>query len=224
MAYHSNDQKINLDDVRRRIEETDLIPSRAGLRERIEFKFKILNQHGIHTLADLRKALKNSKQVSLLSVATGLDADYLTLLRREIEGYFPEPPALKSFDWLPMEVIHKIERYGLKDGAAFFQAAGDTGTGALAQLTGVDVNIIEFLYQLIDLTRVQWVSLTFARVLAETGIKGASQLAGADPAVLYKAILQANEGSRFYKGKVGLRDIQRLIMAAGYLDEEKPHS
>jgi hypothetical protein len=67
-----------------------------------------------------------------------------------------------------------------------------------------------------DLSRVQWVSPTFARTLVAAGFTGAAEVSMADPEALYEAVMQANENARFYKGKVGLRDIKRLIAAAAY--------
>ena len=81
----------------------------------------------------------------------------------------------------------------------------------------MDVDILETLYWLTDLTRVQWVSPTAARMLKAARYNSASMLAEADDEELYQALLRANEGDRFFKGKIGLRDIKRLIRAAGYL-------
>jgi hypothetical protein len=101
MSYYLQAEKIRLDDLQRRIEETDLVPSRNSLLEDIKDRFKILKSHGIATLADLRKELKNSKKIPSFSEKTGIEEQYLKLLRREIESYFPKAIPLKAFDWLP---------------------------------------------------------------------------------------------------------------------------
>jgi predicted flap endonuclease-1-like 5' DNA nuclease len=153
-----------------------------------------------------------------LSKATGIDMQYLTLLRREVEGYFPTPPALKAFDWLPEEAIAKLEKKGILHAAALFEAAGSSESRtALAQSTGVDAAILEALVRLADLTRVQWVSPLTARMLVEAGCDSASNLAAADAEELCEALVRVNAGGRFFKGKIGLRDIKRLIRAAGYM-------
>ena len=63
----------------------------------------------------------------------------------------------------------------------------------------------------------QWTSPTFARVLVAAGIDGAAALAEADADALCAAVAAANEDARYYRGKVGLRDIKRLIEAARYV-------
>ena len=101
MAYYIDDENINLDDLRKRIEETDLVPSRTPILDCIEANFEILSQQGIKTLANLRSGLKNPKRLATLSEATGIDSTYLTLLRREIEIH----PAKDRQDLKKMEPL-----------------------------------------------------------------------------------------------------------------------
>lgn len=218
MAYYIDAGKVSLDDLKKRIEETDLVPSRASLLDRIDGKLKALEQQGITTLANLRNELRNSKRLEAVSNATGIETQYLILLRREIEGYFPKPSALKVFDWLPKGAIAILEENGIRDTTALYKAASSgNGRTELAKSTGVDVSILEALVRLADLTRVQWVSPTVARMLVEAGYDSVSKVAAADADDLCQALMHINEGDRFFKGKIGLRDIKRLIRAASYV-------
>ncbi len=70
---------------------------------------------------------------------------------------------------------------------------------------------------LADLSRVQWVSPTFARALYEAGYGSCSDVAAARAEDVYEAVLRANGGGKYYKGKVGLRDMRRLVQLAGEL-------
>ncbi len=216
MSYSIDAQKISLDDLRKRLEETDLVPSRAMLLEGIAEKFTALQEQGMVTLADLRKELKNPKRLEAVSKATGIDTEYLTLLRREIESYFPKPNALKEFDWLPQEEIARFEANGIKDVAALYEAASNAASKAdLVKTTGVNLEVLEALVRLADLTRVQWVSPTTARMLVEVSCDSVSRLAQADADDLCNALEKINAGGRFFKGKIGLRDVRRLVRAAG---------
>ena len=125
MAHHIDAENVGLDGLRKRIEETDLVPSRASLLDGIETKLRALEQQGgVTSLAGLRRELKNSKRLEVLSTATGVDKQYLVLLRREIQGYFPKPSALETFDWLPGGELAKLEEVGIRDTAALRTAAG----------------------------------------------------------------------------------------------------
>lgn len=218
MAYHIDAENINLADLQKRIEETDLVPSRASLLEKLGPKMKILERHGISTLACLRDELKTAKRLEAVARATGIEVQYLTLLRREVESYFPKPFALKNFDWLPASEIAKLQRNGIKDTAALYEAT-DTRQKrtAFVKSSGIDGTVIETLAQLADLTRVQWASPTAARMVVESGYKSAAELAKADPDELDKAFLRVNAGNRLFKGRIGLRDVKRLIQAARYI-------
>lgn len=218
MAYYIDAEKVSLDDLRKRIEDTDLVPSRASLLDGINSKFKTLEQQGITTLALLRSELKNSKHLEALSKNTAIEKEYWVLLRREIEGYFPGPFALKDFDWLPKEEIVKLEANGIRDTAALYHAVGsDTSENELVKKFGVDAGVLKNLVRLADLTRVQWASPTVARMLVALDYDSASKLAAADAENLCEALVGVNEGDRFFKGKIGLRDIKRLVRAASYV-------
>jgi hypothetical protein len=218
MTYHIDAERVSLDDLRKRIEETDLVPSRVSLLDGINTKTEVLEQHGVTTLANLRKELKNSKRLEALAKATGIDTQYLILLRREIESYFPKPPALNAFDWLPGGEIAKLEEKGIRHAAALYEAASSVESRTeLVNSTGVDDAVFEAFVRLADLTRVQWVSPTAARMLVEAGYDSASKVAAAGAEDLCEALVCVNKGDRFFKGKIGLRDIKRLVRAASYV-------
>ena len=137
--------------------------------------------------------------------------------RREIEGWFPKPSLLKDFDWLSEDEIAKLERDGIRDAADLHEATDSKSKRtALAKSTGVDGDFLETFAQLVNLTRVQWTSPTAARMLLEAGCTGSAKLAKADADELYEALARVNAGNRFFKGKIGLRDVKRLIHAASY--------
>ncbi|CAG0934356.1 hypothetical protein TFLX_03449 [Thermoflexales bacterium] len=218
MTYHIDAEKISLGDLRKRIEATDLVPSRVPLLDQLGKKMKALEQQGITTLARLRDELKNSKRLAAVANATGIDSQYLILLRREIESYFPKPFALKTFTWLPHREIAKLEQYGIRDTADLYEAASSAKSRTqLAKATGADAPTLEALARLADLTRVQWVSPTAARMLVTAAYDSAAKLAAANAEDVYEALIRVNDGDRFFKGKIGLRDVKRLVQAASYI-------
>lgn len=217
MGYHADAERIGLDELRRRIESTDLVPSRECLLEDIGPTVDTLNRIGIETLGQLRYELKSKKRLADLAERTGIDSEYLVLLRREIESYFPKPFPLKDFDWMPEADISGLVGHGIRNTPALYEVTQDPAQRAqLVDETDVDAATLDVLAQLVDMTRVQWVSPTAARMLMETGCDGAAALAEADADKLCEALEQVNEGGRFFKGTIGLRDVRRLVHAAGY--------
>ncbi len=100
MPYYIDANKVKLEDLMSRITEADLVPSRRKLLEDIEINFDKLKKNGIFTLTDLRKSIKNPKNIVPLAEKTNIEIEYLTLLRREVESYFPKAYILRAFDWL----------------------------------------------------------------------------------------------------------------------------
>jgi hypothetical protein len=57
-------------------------------------------------------------------------------------------------------------------------------------------------------------------MLLEAGCTGSAKLAKADADELYEALACVNAGDKYFKGRIGLRDVKRLIVAAGYIREK----
>jgi hypothetical protein len=218
MACYIDAEDVSLADLQKRIAATDLVPSRVALLDQLGTKMKALERYGITTLARLRHELKNTKRLEAVAQTTGIDVAYLVLLRREIEGYFPKSCALQDFTWLPRGEIAKLEQQGLRDTAALYEATSSARRRTtLAKSADVDAATLAALTRLADLTRIQWVSPTTARLLVAAAYDSASKVAAAKAEDLYEALQRVNAGNRFFKGTIGLRDVKRLVQAAGYL-------
>jgi hypothetical protein len=218
MSYYIDAEKVSLEDVQKRIKETDLIPSRRFLLEDIDEKFLKLQANGSLTLADLRKDLKHQKNIPALSKRTGIDTEYLTVLRRETESYFPKTCALGAFDWLGKKDLDTLERKGLKNTLLLYEAL-DTPKKREEIVTalGLDKNFIDSLFSLVDLTRIQWTSAIVARMLVAAGYKTVKSVSTANPVELCNELDRVNKEHKYFKGKIGLRDVRRMIKAASYV-------
>ncbi len=216
MRYYIDANSTNLDYLQARLQATDLIPSQQPLLTDMVKKMDSLQKAGINSLDDLRTSLKNKKTLASLADNSGVDSDYLVLLRRVVESFFPKPQALKVFDWLDKRTIDTLKRLGANNTRQLFEAVSSRNH-AYAKNTDLNKKVLSELISLSDLSRVQWVSPTFARVLVAAGFTSAAAIAKANPEVLHDAIMRANKDARFYKGKVGLRDIKRLVTAAAYV-------
>ncbi len=215
-SFHLDDQSLGLDWLEERLRNTDLIPSQKPLLDGVSEKISALAEAGVHSLGDLRAALKTEKSLISLSRRSAVEADYLQSLRRAVNGFFPKPRAFKDINWLNEKTIACLDKLGLKNTRQLFEAASSGVTG-LVKETGLDRSQLRDFMSISDLCRIQWVSPNFARVLAAAGFESAAAVAHADPETLFHAITRANEGARFYRGKVGLRDVRRLVTAARYV-------
>ncbi len=216
MAYHLDPAAMSLDDLRQRLESTDLIPSHQPLVQGIGKKFAQLRKAGVSSIEILRAKLKTTTALAATAAAAHVDAEYLVLLRRAVEGFFPKPLSLRSFEWLDQGTISKLEDAGFTNTEELHTAVA-SNRASLLRGTGIKTQALSEVASLSDLVRVQWVSPTFARVLLAAGFADARAVASANPEDLLSAVCEANAGSRFYKGKLGLRDMKRLAAAAAYV-------
>lgn len=182
-----------------------------------------LKSHGFATLADLRKSLKNTKNIPALSGETGIDAAYLTLLRREVEGYFPKPYPAGAFDCFQKTDLEKLEGLGLKNTVLLYETLASSGKREeVAVALGVDADVIDALfidalYVLAGLTRIQWVSPIVVRMLVSAGYTDPKAISGADPERLCSDLDRVNREHKYFKGTIGLRDVRRLMKTASYV-------
>ena len=98
-----------------------------------------------------------------------------------------------------------------------FSKFNETGLQVeFADEIGIDRETMDYLVNLAELCRVQWVSPITGRMLIDAGYECCQKLASADADELYEAMNRVNENGKFFKGTIGLRDIKRLIRAARY--------
>jgi hypothetical protein len=217
MTDYSRPETVSLDNLRTRIKSTDLVPSRAALLEDIDKQFEKISQMGIQTWPDLQKAMKTPKLMEAFSKETGIDLQYLVLLRREVEGYHPKPFNLKDIDWVSQAAILRLIEHGIFNSEVLFSKFGNTEQiNNYADEVGIDSDTLRYLVNLAALSRVQWVSPTTARMMIEAGYENCQKLASANGDELFEAMDRVNVAGKYFKGTIGLRDINRLIEAAKY--------
>ncbi len=195
-SYYLDENSADPDALQARLEATNLIPIQLPLMVSIADKMNTLRSAEITSLADLRRALKDSDSITPFSKKSGIDAEYLKLLRRTVNGFFPKPRSLKEIDWLDQGVVSRVKKAGIANTRQLFDAVS-SGITDLAKDVGVDIKDLREFTTISNLCRIQWVSPSFARVLAAAGTTSASGVAEADPETLYEAITKANQDARF---------------------------
>lgn len=208
MNQHPDDTRFSLDALAGCIQASDLIPSHLPLLEGLEGKIQCLQRHGLRTVADLREKWRTKSRLAALAKETGIAMEYLVLLRREVEGYFPKPVALTLFPGVAQSTVCKLAGMGIHDSAQLLAAVGSE---ALAAAFRADADALTTLIQLADLARIRWVSPGFARMLVAAGYNDSAQVAAADAQLLHSALHRANENGAFSRTQIGFRDVQRLI-------------
>lgn len=216
MNYYIDEEEFTLNQLQERLENTDLIPSHETLLADLTKNMSILKSVGITSVGQLRKQLKSTKLMHSLANRTGIELKYLALLRRVINGFFPKPKKLDEFNWIDEPIILGLQAAGINNIHQFFDAMQDDPAD-VAKTTNIDIDDLGNFLKLADLCRIQWVSPIFARTLIASGYENSHIIAQANPEQIYSAVVELNQKENYYKGKVGLRDIKRLVIAASYV-------
>jgi predicted flap endonuclease-1-like 5' DNA nuclease len=215
MPYHIDFSAMTLADLKARLLRSDLIPSQLPLLDGIDRKLAAIKKAGVATLEDLSAALRGAKGPAALSAKSGVAEDYLILVRRTIEGFRPKPVKLPEYPSLAPAIVAALAAMGIGDSKELYEAAPDAeAQAALAKRAGIPAASVRELLCLADLSRMQWVGATFARVLYEAGYRSPADIAAAKAEDVYESVSRANEDAALYKGKIGLRDMGRLVSSA----------
>ncbi len=215
MGYYIDLSSISIDDYKKKIETSVMIPSRMILKDRINERFNHFKSIGIKNVHELQLMLKSKIRQIELAKNPLFSAEYLTILLRELNSIQAKPNKLKEFIGISADTINKLEKEGIKDTLKLFERVRTIKSRKeLADKTGINENEILELTKLSDLSRIKWVGATFARVLYDAGYKTLEKVAKANHEELHKAIVKLNKEKNLYKGHIGLNDMKICVMAA----------
>lgn len=221
MPYHVDLTNITIDDYKLILKTMHLLPSWMLLAEDTDKHFEALKTNGISNLDELLTALKDKKKLGAFAERSGISTDYLTVLRRVVNGYKQKPSRLRDFPFIADAVVQKLEALKLNNTLKLY-ARVLTGElrHELAVESGVSEEELIKLAKLCDLSRVRWVNHNFAYVLYEAGIDSVTKVAQSTAEEVYHAVVKVNEEQQIYKAHIGLNDMWFCIESARMLDAE----
>lgn len=211
-GYYLDLSTFSLAKLKGLLKTTRLLPSQQALGKDIDERFAHLEQNGIKNLAQLQEALKTKANVQAFAKATGLPTDYLTLLRREVNGYQPKPIDLQDFPGVKPAVVRKLRQIGIKNTEQLFpNVLTRKSRREFAQQHQIEPQDLLELTKLTDVARTRWVGPKFARLLIESEYDTVEKIASSKHQELYQALVRANEANGIYKGKFGAEDIKLWV-------------
>ena len=217
MSYFIDESAFTCDMITERILNTDLIPSLEILKERIPEVMETFKAAGVGNLSDLRKMLKSKAKLPQTAQKLKMEEDDLILLRREVEGWIAKVRKLDEFDWIDPRLRQKLAAGGITDSEKAF---GRLSAEGQIQKTGKDLDVpeavLQEIYGISDLLRIRWLSPGFARGFYDLGYT-ADRIRQADPGKLTEEIDRHNKEKNYYNGKVGERDIRRIIFESRFV-------
>ena len=221
MGYYINFEKVSLSDYKMRLLKVHLVPSRMLLRDNIDEQFAFIAGAGISNIDEFLTAVKTSAKLQDFIEKSGVEENYLKILKREINSTIPKPNKFIDFPNLEAETVEKLENIGIKKTSELYeQILTPNNRTVFAEKSGLSSESVLRLAQLTDLSRVQWVNHTFAAMLYELGYETAEMMAAADPETLHTELNRLNKEKNIYHHGFGLADMERCIFAAGEIPVE----
>ncbi len=206
--YYIDLENIDLDSFKASLESKALLPSRVVLRENLDQRFELLASMGIENLGDLWEALKTKHRVAQFADQSGLSKKYLTILRREISSYIPNPVNLSKLPGVDEQHIAHLEAVGIKTSKHLFDAAKTAEQRAeLCQRTALPEEALLELVKLSDLARILGVGPVFARILYQAGVDRLETFLALSPDALLEKVNNVNESGQYTRVTLNRKDI-----------------
>ncbi len=222
MRYYFNETDYTIKKIITRIKDTDLVPSIEPIKNSIEEKMNIIKNKGIENLSELRKIIKNKDKMVAFAKEVGIEDNYMILLRREIEGWIPKKNNLNEFKTISRKTVEVLEKMNIKTTDKIFDLWQiKKEKEKIIKEFKNEVNELEIVVQMSDLTRVRWVSPVVAQILFELGYENPKKISETNAEKLYRDFDRLNIEKGYFKGKIGLRDINRVISEAKFVIENQ---
>jgi hypothetical protein len=219
MSYQINCSEFNVQEILRRIQRTDLVPSLDCIKTKAETILKKLEKRGFGNLEKIRKALGNKRKLSEIAKEESIDENVLVLFRREIEGWIVKIRSIDELDWIAPECLNKVKECGIRNAEDSYNILREVEErNKICQKLKIQKEIIEEIYGICELMRIRWLSPKVTRIIYELNYT-VSKIQQADPKILCANVDKYNRYKNYYKGKLGERDINRIIFESEFVKD-----
>lgn len=202
MPYNLDLSALSIREYQELLKRQNLLPGRRILWHNIDHNFEAMGRQGITNIAELKGRLSTPQKMSSFAAATGIPEQYLTILKREIGTLVQNPVPLASFPGVDSAIVDGLNSKGIKTSKEYFERG----------LSNTDE-----LFCLCDLVRINGVGAVAAKAFYEAGYRSVAEVAGADAGVMLERVAKVNDTKRYYKAKLGIKDMQFCIDFASLL-------
>ncbi len=215
MGYYIDLNQLALESYKTSLLSAYLPPSRMMLKEQLNERFGYFAKLGIMNVAELIQYLKKKENIAELSKVACFSEEYLVVLLRELNSIHPKPNKIEDFSGTSKDTVEKLKNIGVKNSEQLYNKALTVSDRLkLSESSGIDLNEIQRLTKLSDLSRIKYAGVTFAHVLYILGVDTAKKASQSNPDELYAAITQLNKEKNIYTGQIGINDIRIFVNAA----------
>ena len=221
MSYYIDFRNKNLQDFKKKLKETKLLPSQKVLEEYFDKGFDYLKKIGVKNLFETQELLKTKEKALTLAKQSDLHENFWIVFRRELNGHHPQPKKLKDFSILPEQIIEKFANSGIKTTVHLYDKIyNEKSRERLCSDFDVTRKDCLLLTKLTDFCRLRYVNPDFATLLACSNYDTIEKIKVANHKELHKHLMDLNSANGYFKGKIALNDMELIIRDANYIDTE----
>lgn len=207
--YHISLKEISLDEYEKILESKELLPGRIILKEDIHEKFNKIRSNDIEDLEKLLEQLNSKKKIKKFALDSGLNENYLTILRREIKSNLPHPVKLNSFPGVNSENIEILATMGIKNSKNLYnKVKNKEELYKLQNKTNIPLKELLEIINMSDLVRVSGVGPVFSRMIIDVGIESAKKMSEVDSKQLFKDLVKINIEKNYTKANFTQNDVE----------------
>lgn len=196
MKYSIDLESLPIHEYKALLKQQNLLPGRRILWQGIEENFAFFERQGIKSIAELKKRISSPKKIATFASKSGISKEYLVILKREIGSLEQKPVSLADFPGIDGSLLDQLSELGLITSKDYWnQKQGFT----------------DELFCLCDLVRINGVGPLAARAFYEAGYQSALDVSEADPQEMLEKVSEVNEIHRYYKARLGIKDMQFCI-------------
>ncbi|MCL1928001.1 MAG: DUF4332 domain-containing protein [Treponema sp.] len=219
MTYNVDLRKVDVQKYKTFLKNQYLIPSRQILHDNIDNNFKIFKNCGFKYLADLKQAISSNTKIDKLSNETKILPEYLNILRRELGAFDKKGIPFNEFPIIDKNIISKLDNKGIKNTKDFYEYYyKENNEKRVSDELSIPIELIKCLISLSGLVRINGIASLAAVTFYEAGYKTIKDITSSTKEKMLEKITEKNEEKKYYKAKLGLKDMQFVIDFANLID------
>ena len=200
---------VDLNKIRLLILNKKLLPARKILLDSIDQQFYIIDRLGIKNLKDLLYVLSTKRKIQTFSERSGIDIEYLKILKREAGSYIPKPVKFQSLTDVDNSIIEKLETINISTNKDLLEHIfSEDELQDLSDSLSIDFYLLNELLSLSDLSRIPGVGPVFAKILLAAGISSLDDFRNIPPESILKKANEIIERDKITKAKLTIKDIE----------------
>ena len=219
MKYNIDLNKIDVQEYKEFLKNQYLIPSRKILHENIDANFEIFEKSGLKNLTDLKQAISSTAKIIQLSNETKISPDYLNMLRRELGTFDKKGIPFNEFPNVDDKIISKLNQKNIKNTKDFYEYYFKINNEKqISAELNISIEIVKCLISLATLVRINGIAALAATTFYEAGYKNINDIISSTKEEMLEKIIKINNDKKYYKAKLGLKDMQFVIDFAKFIE------